>query len=69
MDNFKAIKTHQTEDYIQIYAGLREFYMAERNLMLACSTLFVMFIFSRFLAAFKKLNDLEVEYTQNVKVN
>lgn len=42
--------------------------MAERNFMLTASTLLVLFIFNRFLAAFRKLFDLEQEYATKIKV-
>lgn len=59
MDDFELIKHQDRESYVAIYIKLREFYMAERNFMLTGSTLLVLFILWRFLAAFKKLYDLE----------
>lgn len=41
--------------------------MAERNFMLTASALLIVFIYSRFLATFRKLFDLEQEYKDKVK--
>lgn len=57
VDNFDTIKANQHDDYIIIYKKLREYYMAERNFMLTSSTLFVMFVFRKFLSGFRKIYD------------
>jgi hypothetical protein len=66
-DRFETVASHQHQEYINMYGKLREFYMAERNFMLTASTLFAMFIFQRFFAAFRKLYDFEVLHENNMK--
>ncbi len=52
-------------DYLTIYKQSREYYMAERNFMLTATTLFATFVLWRFLAAFDKLNNIELEIEEH----
>ena len=57
IDSFDTIKAAQYDDYMIIYKKLREYYMAERNFMLTSSTLFIMFVFRKFLSGFRQIYD------------
>lgn len=57
IDSIDNVKAAQYDDYLIIYKKLREYYMAERNFMLTSSTLFIMFVFRKFLGGFRQIYD------------
>ena len=60
VDNFDMIKSNQHNDYIILFKQYRDYYMAERNFLLTASSLFIIFVFNRFFAGFKKLYEFEI---------
>ena len=54
-------------DYLDLYKKTREYYMAERNLMLTGAALIATWIFRRFLVGFSRLNDVEQDIIQYEK--
>ena len=55
-------------DYLDLYKKTREYYMAERNLMLTGSALVATWIFRRFIIGFSRLNDIEYDIGEFEKV-
>ena len=51
------IQGQGNESMIGILKEYREYYMAERNIMLTCSAMFVYFVFQRLMFNIRKLTD------------
>ena len=55
MDKFEVVRTPHNENIIGVLKEYREYYLAERNIMLTCSALFVYFVFQRLMFNIRKL--------------
>lgn len=54
-----VLKTDHSESVMGMLKEHREYYLAERNIMLTCSALFVYFVFQRLMFNIRKLADEE----------
>ncbi len=63
LDNIDLVfpKTHNREGYLVALKEYREFYLAERNIMLVISACFTFFVFQRLLYNIRKYSELEHE--------
>jgi hypothetical protein len=61
LDNIDLVipKTHNREGYLVALKEYREYYLAERNIMLAVSACFTFFVFQRLLYNIRKYAELE----------
>jgi hypothetical protein len=53
------VKSETGESMIGVLKEHREYYLAERNIMMTCSALFVYFVFQRLMFNIRKLADEE----------
>ena len=58
-ERMDVVKTHENESHIGVLKEHRELYLAERNIMLTCSALFVYFVFQRLAFSIRKLANEE----------
>ena len=54
-------KTHNKEGYLVALKEYREYYLAERNIMLVVSACFTFFVFQRLLYNIRRYSELEHE--------
>lgn len=53
------IKAENSESYLQLLREYKEYYLSERNIMLACSALFIYFVLQRLFYNIRKYAELE----------